>query len=750
MRGRYDSRDEFDEYSERQESSRDVSRSRGRDARRYDDEYSRPSSDASRQGVKRWTPDIASEETERLPIPPKRSTPSRRDPSTPQATPRGWFSRRFPSKRVRRTIISFVVIFAILAVSAPIGAFIAYGKYQQLKTLALDGVHHLETVKGKLPTSTNSIATTLTPQLLASITPDVQAAQRDFTQLNSELQSSSLIAIAGDIPGLSDKITAARHLARAGVDITNLATTGLQVANLVLPVLHSSPITATTPIVTQVMLTDMSNALNTMEPLINDIAAQTQGISLGSLISASQQALLQKLIANLPLIHQDIDVAKQFLAFAPTFFSLKTPTTYLLLTLDHSELRAGGGFQGDYAYLTVQDGHLVGKLSLSDIYSLDDPNGACWDYNSVPPSQYSWWPFLCWGIRDSNVSADFPTTAKRVLSLLHDEGGQPVAGVIAMSPVIIEQILQITGPLHIGYDYNVDVTSTNLESLIHEFQLTLPGISAGNDLPPPDQFSSARKRFSGYLGQALQTSLHGLSTTNLVKIAQDAFDDIRSKDIQVYFSNQQIETFFTQRHLSSNINTSSGDGFFVVDSNAYGKQYTYIQENFHDAVQIDASGGATHTLRLMYNMVNPNNDPVYGSDFFNDYLRIYVPPQAKLVSSSNFDVTATTSDEPNRGMWAGWQIVYDNAGPKVMTVTWYVPHAVGGDGNYQLTVQRQAGTTMLSQQAKQLVVSAHITLSVSIFLPHVTTAAKTFVSNTGDSTSTWVKDAIYQTILHTK
>lgn len=583
-----------------------------------------------------------------------------------------------------------IVIGLLVGVMAPLG-YSAYTTYEQAKALALDGVKHLEAVKAKLPTSTSNLAPLLDATTLHSFMPDIQAAQSDFTQLNTTFNSSWMIGFAGGLPGIKDKVTAARHLVRIGLDITQMATVLVDTGSSVAGILKRSPLNASVPFITQTDLTNLTTALNTVAPLINDIAAQARGVNLGSLLSSSQQALLNKLLNGLPQINVDIATAHQFLPIVPQLLGLSTPVTYLVMTMDRSELRASGGFQGNYALATVAQGRLAGDIKLNDTYLVDEKNGVCWNPASTAPAAYqSWWPFHCWGLRDANLSADFPTTARISIQEYEAEGGSTVGGMIALTPKIIQQLLQLTGSIHIAYDYNVTVTASNLEALIHQFQLS--SHNGGGDLPPPDQISSARKRFTALLGRELLDRVHKLKQGDLMTLARDAVEDLKSKDIQIYSLSPGTEQFFTDLHLDSAIQRGPGDALFVVDTNLSGKQNTYVQETIKDTVQLDAAGGATHTMTLTYDFANPTHAPTYGyANGYRDYLRVYLPASSALVSSSDGNIATAASDEPHRTMFAGFLEVPENGGPVILTLRWHVTSIIAKGQPYTLDVQKQAG-----------------------------------------------------------
>ncbi len=600
-----------------------------------------------------------------------------------------------PSKTTKqpvhpRIIIAIVLVSALLVIAIP-SSVLAYSTYSSVKSLALDGVRHLEAIKSKLPAGNADFGKLFDSATIAALQPDIQAAQNDFTRLNDELNQSPIIGLAGALPGLSGKVSAVRHLAHMGLDLTQIAALLMQVARTLDGILHRSPLNASVPFLTVTDLSQLSATMDAFSPLIADISMQAHGANLGSLLSASQQALLNKLLADLPKIQSALATARQFMKVAPAALGLTAPVTYLVVAMDRSELRASGGFQGNYALATVKDGRLTGTLKLTDSYLLDRHDNGCWNWNSSAPARYqSWWIYGCWGLRDANLSADFPTTARMSLQLFSEEGGGQAQGMIAITPQIIQQMLDITGPIYIGYGYNVTVTAGNLEATIHRFQEHYTG-QGGTDLPPPDQLSSTRKRFTALLGRALQDRLHSLPQSKLISLARQALDDLKTKDIQIYSANSTVEQFLTAQHVDSTMQRGPGDGLFVVDTNLSGKQNTFVQEQIADTVQLGDDGSALHSLKLTYNFVNPTNAPTYPNfPGYRDYLRVYVPAGSTLLSSDTAGIGALTSDEPQRAMWGGFVYVYQNAGPLTITLRWRVPGVVKG-GLYQYAIQKQAG-----------------------------------------------------------
>ncbi len=330
------------------------------------------------------------------------------------------------------------------------------------------------------------------------------------------------------------------------------------------------------------------------------------------------------------------------------------PRHFLVQELDSTELRATGGFSGQYGILTVQNGK-IGAFSLLPVDNLDyrEPQfggfSNDWTNGRRPPSTYSWWPIANWGLRDANLNADFPTDAKLVMGVFKSEatnayfknlGGGKTDGLIQFDSTAIAHVLLATGPITVPV-YNVSVTAANLADLIHYYQLNPAGEAENLKLFPKDgTIANARHEFAQTLATALEARLRGLSLKALVPVAKQAFKDMQAHDIQFYVTDQKLEDLLLHHSAGGALSTQSGtDGFTVVHTNwSAGKINDHISSLEQDDVTLDDKGGATHNLTIT--VTNYVANIIY-KDFVTywDYVRIYAPKQAQLKSAWGFQST---------------------------------------------------------------------------------------------------------------
>jgi hypothetical protein len=514
-------------------------------------------------------------------------------------------------------------------------------------TIAADTVLSIGTHASATP---GAPPTTASPNTTASNPPpdpavvqeaygELQGAHRDFQALYSRLHSGTgLLGIIAGLPGVDQKFATADALATIGVDVSGM---GLELIEAALPVLQrirGGSLANGEPLLTRTDLDQLQQALTHADARLADVAQRLGGLDLTQLsLTEAQRAAFKSLQGQLPHLR---DLVRQVSPWTPALawmLGVGQQRHFLVQTLDRAELRPSGGFTGDYGVLTVSDG----KMQPFSLYNVNDidyglkTNG--WNIGKRPPAPYSWWPFANWGLRDANLSPDFPTTARLVMQVFQNEGGGAVDGVIQVSPVVIAHALTVTGPISVP-DYNETITADNLEAKIHYYQQDPAGIAKQQQLNPNDHTHSLRKRFTQLLSQLLQDKVKRLPLSQLMLVVKQVWKDVGAKDLQVYVTNQQAEDLLVKRHAAGQLDTTAkGDGYEFVQTNVSAAKSTpYVAVTQRDDITLDAKGGALHQLTIT--LRNDPQGPIYGYPTYRDYVRIYVPPQARYINGSGFDL----------------------------------------------------------------------------------------------------------------
>jgi hypothetical protein len=546
---------------------------------------------------------------------------------------------RRKKRRFRSIVATTVVASLMFVIFVPLSTGLAaYSTYNSIRNVALDGVNHLLTVKNLLPISKNDPTVALDAQKLQQAQTEFSGAENDFEQLQQLVNRSDVqSAIQQFAPQYSSKLDMAQRLVHVGIDISRMGQEVVGVALLGANIFHSSPLAngSTKPLISS---TDISNAEGVMihaQYFLNDIQLQMSQVSIKDLpISNAQKNQLSSALALMPKVQGLITQGQGLINIVSWLLGVDHARHFLVQTMDNGELRPGGGFTGMYGLLTIQNGRMA-PFSIQDVTELDYNGNGMELGRQAPPQYSSWMNFGYWGLRDANLSGDFPTTAKLAMQVFQEEGGGPVDGNIALTPAVIAHVLNVVGPIKVP-QYNETITAQNLEDKLHYYQQDFGAISLQRQLTGTDN-AATRKAFTSLLGRLLLDKLRHEPVKVLVKIMQNAVKDIQSRDLEIYFNNPLAESWLVQHSYSGAMDTfSKQDGFMVVQSNiSVSKASQYVHTTEQDNVSFDAQGGAYHnlTITLDYNQTGP----VYGFDTYADYIRVYAPANAQLQGGDGFD-----------------------------------------------------------------------------------------------------------------
>ncbi len=646
-----------------------------------------------------------------------------------------------PSARAKFLIMVFLMGWAI---STFIGVVDNISTFNILSH-GYSGVQHLLHVR-TIATDLKSHVTNLDVNKLRQMQVELQGARDDFKTLHTELSQNVYVNALGS--GVPKYASSALALAQIGTDAADVGQAMTKMAIDFAPALHSSLLASSSqPLVTPEMLAEARSVIAYSLPLMKDMQAQTPALSLDVFpISATQREQIAQAIQTLPLAVTDMEQAQNLMDAMGWILGIGQPRTFLVQTMDRAELRATGGFTGQFGELSLNGGRM-GPFKLQNIALFEYGDNAPNNGKLPPPAYRSWWPIANWGLRDSNLSADFPTSARIAIDTYKYEFGHAVDGVIVFSPFLVSRVIAATGPIYVP-EYKETITADNFESKLHYYQLDNVGIRKEELVEKVYDPDAARKLFTGRVVKLLMDKVKHAGVNDIIGIAHEMLHALKTRDLQVYVNNPQIENLLVKYDAAAVMDRSTThDGLFVVQSNvSANKGSQYVQTRMHDTVTLDANGGATHALQIhfVYHVV----DQIYGPDTYHNYVRVYVPPNAKFLNGNGFEQlgqpycstfagfqacpqydaygdgnllcpanqsdpmvetnhnndlynlknhplnkegppTNMVSDEAQRTMYAGWVLIPKNCDATV-ELSWYVP-PMGHDA-YSLLVQRQSGT----------------------------------------------------------
>ncbi|OGY78993.1 MAG: hypothetical protein A3B74_03850 [Candidatus Kerfeldbacteria bacterium RIFCSPHIGHO2_02_FULL_42_14] len=335
---------------------------------------------------------------------------------------------------------------------------------------------------------------------------------------------------------------------------------------------------------------------------------------------APVQKAAATLSQHLPLMKQIIDQAVPAIEAIPPLVGYPELKSYLFLLQNNNELRPTGGFIGTYGILKLKNGDIV-SFSTDNIYNLDEPYKDTLFFD--PPWQLKkYLGATQWFLRDSNWEPDFPTAAARAEELYLLEGGtENLDGVIAVTPVFLQSLLALTGPISA---HGIEFTSDNFVEQL-EYQVGQgfyrQGISA-----------SERKEVIGALADTILSKLMKLPKERWKDLWLTLESNLSEKHILLSLKESSLQQLVQAQGWGGEIKASDGDFLFVVDANmASLKSDPGVKRTIRYSITDDKERGLVGRVDIQY-----RNEGYFGwkSTRYRTYTRVYVPEGSELLESA--------------------------------------------------------------------------------------------------------------------
>ncbi|MEK7625307.1 MAG: DUF4012 domain-containing protein [Patescibacteria group bacterium] len=356
------------------------------------------------------------------------------------------------------------------------------------------------------------------------------------------------------------------------------------------------------------------------------------------------------------------------------------PRTYLVLLLNNTELRPGGGFIGSYAIVRFDKGKSeVLKVEGTEI--LD--NNYIGFVATPPPPLAKYLGLKNWQFRDSNWSPDFPTDAKKALEFYRAEHGveaENISGVIAITPNIFEEILKLVGPITVD---GIKFTSENFTETLEyevEYGFEKRGVKFRD-----------RKQLLGDVWGALWPRLASSFFTNWSDYKKLIPALLREKQVMLYSTVADEEAKILEQDWGGEMKSEAGDYLLWVDANldSLKTDVAVTRSLSYSITPSSSSFVAKATMRYYH-----TGGFSWRTSRYRDYARVFVPAGSRLVGSSGNDGKVDQGEEGGRH-WFGAFISINPGKQGELSFTYLLPKSIADgleDGQYYLGVQKQLGT----------------------------------------------------------
>ncbi len=293
---------------------------------------------------------------------------------------------------------------------------------------------------------------------------------------------------------------------------------------------------------------------------------------------------------------------------------------YIVIFQNPSELRPTGGFMGSYAELDLLHG---------EIQRLEIPGGGTYDLQGqlamqrIPPKPLQLIASR-WEFQDSNWSPDFPVAARKIASFWSASGGYTVDGVIAVNATIVQDLLEITGPIEVP-----ELGKTiSAENFMIETQKAVE--------LEYDKEENKPKKILGLLAPRIMERLKGTDGATLMRVVGVLSTALVEKDIQVSLLNDSEDAVVQSYGWSGRIKPVQGDALAIVEANIAGqKTDTSVVEKVRHDVTIAEDGSITDRVTMTRAHTAQKGDLFKGVRNVS-YIRFYLPRGATMTEASGF------------------------------------------------------------------------------------------------------------------
>lgn len=396
----------------------------------------------------------------------------------------------------------------------------------------------------------------------------------------------------------------------------------------------------------------------------------------------------------------DIDNIHTIIQFAPYVLGHPEPKKYLLLLLNNTELRPGGGFIGTYGFIEIDNAEIT-KLYTDNVYNLTNDI----ERPTAPEVFQKYLKVQDFNFRDSNWAPDFSDSAPVALQLYKRQGGleENIDGVIAFNPNLVTELIDFYG----GITYKgTEYTAQNLVDILQykvEQEYAQLGISEAD-----------RKAIIAELALVLTERIKNSQIQDYLKLLDIVVHSFNKKDILAYDKTPVLRSILREKNWDGRLEQIEQDYFMVVDANlASLKTDAVMNKKALYSVEPNQNGYQA-TIKLEY--TNTGNFD-WKTTRYNSYTRVYIPKGSTLIKTSNNIKNSLKQQSYKNKTEIGFYWTTEPQQKNSVELTYQLPQEIVNQikqNNYQLYIQKQPGNQLyiaIDANFEDMIKSLHINSS---------------------------------------
>lgn len=512
-----------------------------------------------------------------------------------------------------------------------------------------------------------------------------------------------VLAIVKLIPGPGGTVKSGEHLVSAGQHIAQAG----EAMTKVMEQFQRQPTDAADDARTiavapllEALSGDLEGALDAARLASDELAR----VDVASVPEAYRDQLAQ-VKRTLPTARQELGSVASVVTLLRSVLAADTTKEYLLIFQNTNEARATGGFIGSLAQVAVKDGTLrIVEVPGRGAYEINDD----FDVTVIPPRPL-WLINNRWQIQDANWWPDWPTSAAKIEWFYERARGFPISGVVSLTPTVIIDLLQLTGPVDLHEAYGVTVDAENFISIIQDID-----------------YSHQENQPKAIIADLMPVVLNRLLTikaNQLLDSLASISRSVASKQMLFYFADPELQRLVQSLGWAGEVRPTPFDYLSVIHTNiGGGKTDLVIDTEIEHQAEIQADGSIINTVTIVRrHQGNPADEQEKIKNI--DYVRILVPRGSRLLEAIGFETInhdlimsppAEAMTDPDLERLEGQVVVHEQSNTRIYdqfdktvfanwlgvevgktvlaTVSYRLPTILKPERPYSLLVQKQSGT----------------------------------------------------------
>jgi nucleoside-diphosphate-sugar epimerase len=319
---------------------------------------------------------------------------------------------------------------------------------------------------------------------------------------------------------------------------------------------------------------------------------------------------------------QSIQSVNSIISFLPEVLGNTERKRFLILLQNEGEIRSTGGWISSYGIVGIEGGQ-IRELFVDDIYNADGTLKVQNKRFAPPQSFANALEITDYSFSLVNWYPDLYNVLLESESFVAALGkGDDLDGLLTIDISFIQKLLDKWGGIEVPGEPEL-ITSENLYTKIFDMHEEFtPG-------------SSQKATFLANLANETVTKILSSDFNGYKDIVSVFIESLDEKHLQAVFKDSEATKFFDDNNWDGQLDSKYSSAPINIDWNWGGnKANLYIKKDHNLDIVIDEND-ITYTYEI--NVVNESTKDIYPEGIYENYIRIYIPSGAKILSIEGID-----------------------------------------------------------------------------------------------------------------